>query len=94
MEPVSLAAPAGTSVVTNPRAGLVQVWSPYTRELAGLSIQAGESGAAALAGLLALDGHGKAHGRMLPSGAAVLVLCMEDPTDPAEWQRSLGVETV
>jgi diaminopropionate ammonia-lyase len=64
------------------------------RELAAIAIQAGESGAAAMAGLLALHAQGKAQGTMLPSAATVLVVCTEGPTDAAEWQRSLGVETL
>ena len=58
------------------------------RDLAAIAVQAGETGAAALAGVYAL----KADGKVLSPDDTVLVLCTEGPTDPAEWQRSLGVE--
>ena len=60
------------------------------RELAATGIEAGETGAASLAGLMALQAQGPA----IPRGSTVLVLCTEGPTDPVEWQRTLGVEPV
>ena len=60
------------------------------RDLAAIGIDAGETGAAALAGVTALQ----AHGPGIAPGATVLVLCTEGPTDPEEWRRTLGVELV
>lgn len=64
------------------------------RELAAIAVQAGETGAAAMAGLIALQAHGQEQGPVLAREASVLLVCTEGPTDPAEWQRSLGVENV
>ncbi len=60
------------------------------RDLAAIGVEAGETGAAALAGLSALQARGGA----VAADATVLVLCTEGPTDPAEWRRTLGVELV
>ncbi len=60
------------------------------RELAAIGVEAGETGAAALAGLTALQSQGAA----LPHDATVLVVCTEGPTDPVEWRRTLGIELV
>jgi len=60
------------------------------RDLAAIGVEAGETGAAALAGINALQ----AHGPGVAAGATVLALCTEGPTDPEEWRRTLGVELV
>lgn len=60
------------------------------RELAASGIEAGETGAAALAGLAALQ----AADRPLASDATVLVVCTEGATDPVARWRILGVEVV
>jgi len=72
------------------------------RDLAAIGVQAGETGAAALGGLIVLRS-----GTVLQSGtglqseaaqvhgdATVLVVCTEGVTDPVEWRRSLGVEAL
>lgn len=60
------------------------------RDFASIAIQAGETGAAAMAGLRALHGEGT----VLSSTTSALLICTEGPTDPVQWQRSLGVEVV
>lgn len=60
------------------------------RDLAAVGIEAGETGAAALAGLAALQ----ASEHRLPSDATVLVLCTEGATDRAAWRRILGAEEI
>ena len=64
------------------------------RELASAGIVAGETGAAALAGLDALTYYGKAHGidRELPLGpeATVLVMVTEGATDAAHYEEIVG----
>lgn len=65
------------------------------RDLAALGVHAGETGAAAMAGLSALQADAvEIGGGRLPPGVRVLVLCTEGPTDPAGWRRALGVELV
>jgi len=66
------------------------------RELAALGIEAGETGAAALAGLSAVHALGPPPGlgRPMGPGATVLVLCTEGATDPASYRRIVGVELV
>jgi diaminopropionate ammonia-lyase len=60
------------------------------RHLASMGVEAGETGAAALGGLIALQsGAGP-----VPGDATVLVICTEGVTDPTEWRRSLGVEVL
>jgi diaminopropionate ammonia-lyase len=64
------------------------------RSLAAAGIVAGETGAAALAGLLAIcaDPAGQPARAALRLGPAssVLVLCTEGATDPASWERIVG----
>ncbi len=60
------------------------------RELAASGIEAGQTGAAALAGLAALQ----AADRPIARDAKVLVVCTEGATDPVARWRILGVEVV
>jgi len=60
------------------------------RELAASGIEAGETGAAALAGLAALQ----ASDRPIGCDAKVLVVCTEGITDPVARWRILGVDVV
>jgi diaminopropionate ammonia-lyase len=64
------------------------------RTLAAEGIIAGETGAAALAGLEAICSHPAAAAARdvlrLGRGCRVLVLCTEGPTDPASWARITG----
>jgi diaminopropionate ammonia-lyase len=59
------------------------------RVLAGAGIVAGETGAAGLAGLLALTAAPSAH-RVPLAGRHVLVLCTEGATDPESYRRIVG----
>jgi len=66
-------------------------WAEHAvRELAASGIEAGETGAAALAGLAALQ----ASDRPIAHDAKVLVVCTEGITDPVARRRILGVEVV
>jgi diaminopropionate ammonia-lyase len=62
--------------------------------LAGTGIVAGETGAAALAGLQAVmtspAGEPVRIALRLGPASSVLVLCTEGATDPAAWQRIAG----
>jgi diaminopropionate ammonia-lyase len=58
------------------------------RDLAGIGVVAGETGAAALAGLRAVLGAGVA----AVQGRRVLVLCTEGATDPEAYRRIVGRE--
>lgn len=78
-------------------------WSrDAVRDLAALGVEAGETGAAALGGLAALRSPGAAGGpdplagpgSLVGPGTRVLLLCTEGASDPVEWRRILGVETV
>lgn len=60
------------------------------RDLAACGIEAGETGAAALAGLAALQ----AGDQPLASDATVLILCTEGATDPVARWGILGVEVL
>lgn len=64
------------------------------RDLAAAGITAGETGAAALAGLTALCGMSAgqdARSRLgLNAGSSVLVLATEGATDPESWERAVG----
>lgn len=60
------------------------------RDLAALGVEAGETGAAALAGLTVLQ----SHDQPLPATATVLLLCTEGATDREAWWRILGVDVV
>ncbi|HTT88343.1 MAG TPA: diaminopropionate ammonia-lyase [Acidimicrobiales bacterium] len=78
------------------------------RDLAAIGVAAGETGAAALAGLSALPAWPAKGNALAPEGtggrpltgatvlpaATVLVVCTEGPTDPAEWRRTLGIELI
>jgi diaminopropionate ammonia-lyase len=66
------------------------------RDLAAAGIEAGETGAAALAGLLALraDGRRPPVSDLVGPQSTVLVVCTEGASDPAQWRRTLGVELV
>ena len=58
------------------------------RDLAALGVVAGETGAAALAGLRALVARGASRGRRARPRA--LVLCTEGATDPVAYERIVG----
>ncbi|MHB8331418.1 MAG: diaminopropionate ammonia-lyase [Candidatus Dormibacteria bacterium] len=61
------------------------------RRLAGVGIEAGESGAAGLAGLLALNRHPQARQALgLHPQARVLILNTEGATDPAGYRAVVG----
>jgi diaminopropionate ammonia-lyase len=59
------------------------------RDLAALGIEAGETGAASLAGLRALVTQGRTAGIDV-SGRRALVLCTEGATDPVAYERIVG----
>jgi diaminopropionate ammonia-lyase len=59
------------------------------RDLAAIGVEAGETGAAALAGLRSLIAAADDMGSSL-SGLSALVLCTEGATDPAAYQRIVG----
>jgi diaminopropionate ammonia-lyase len=65
------------------------------RELAGVGLTAGETGAAALAGLLALvsgpDASSLRRACKLDSDTSVLLICTEGATDPAAYEQIVGV---
>jgi len=56
------------------------------RDLAGINVTAGETGAASLAGLRAVVETGAVE----PAGRRALVLCTEGATDPAAYERIVG----
>jgi len=60
------------------------------RLLAQCGIVAGESGAAGLAGLLAVSDHNQRRETGLTSGATVLVINTEGATDPVNYRRVTG----
>jgi diaminopropionate ammonia-lyase len=60
------------------------------RDLAAIGVNAGETGAAALAGLAALQ----AGGGGFDEQATILILCTEGPTDIEAWRGILGVEVI
>jgi diaminopropionate ammonia-lyase len=60
------------------------------RDFAAFGVEAGETGAAALAGLTLLQ----SHDQPLPATATVLLLCTEGATDREGWWRILGVDVV
>lgn len=64
------------------------------RELASCGVEAGETGAAALAGLHALREQGATSplAPLVGADASVLVLVTEGASDPAAWRAALGVE--
>ncbi|MGH9056948.1 MAG: pyridoxal-phosphate dependent enzyme, partial [Acidimicrobiales bacterium] len=79
------------------------------RDLAALGVEAGETGAAALAGLAAYqadgDGVARSDGPAGPSAsqgspprlgadASVLIVCTEGATDPGAWREILGVKEI
>jgi diaminopropionate ammonia-lyase len=66
------------------------------RALACAGIEAGETGAAALAGLTALQRSERdtGMGTAVPEGATVLVLVTEGATDRQRWRQTLGVDVV
>lgn len=64
------------------------------RGLAVAGVCAGETGAAALGGLMAIRSAGLCDGLFAPLGTKALVLVTESVTDPVEWRRTLGVEVV
>jgi len=59
------------------------------RDLAGLGVVAGETGAASLAGLRALVAHADEAGIEV-RGRRALVLCTEGATDPVAYERIVG----
>jgi diaminopropionate ammonia-lyase len=60
------------------------------RDLAAIGVEAGETGAASLGALIALQ----SDAARAQEEATVLVVCTEGVTDPVEWRRSLGVEAL
>jgi diaminopropionate ammonia-lyase len=64
------------------------------RSLAGAGVIAGETGAAALAGLQAIcagqDGEAAREALRIGRDSRVLLLCTEGATDPAAWARIVG----
>jgi diaminopropionate ammonia-lyase len=61
------------------------------RALASVGVVAGETGAAALAGLRTLVADGPAFGAVPDlAGRHALVLCTEGATDPANYERIVG----
>ena len=60
------------------------------RDLAAAGVEAGESGAAGLAGLSAAVTAGVGHDVGLSDGDTVLVLCTEGATDPEEYRSVLA----
>jgi diaminopropionate ammonia-lyase len=63
--------------------------APAMRDLAGIGVEAGETGAAGLAGLRALVDAGPDSGVDL-RGRSVLLLCTEGATDPVAYERIVG----
>jgi diaminopropionate ammonia-lyase len=63
--------------------------APAMRDLAAIGVEAGETGAAGLAGLRALVDAGVDSGLDL-TGRSVLVLCTEGATDPVAYERIVG----
>jgi diaminopropionate ammonia-lyase len=59
------------------------------RDLDSIAIQAGETGAAGLAGLRALVGAARDDASLFP-GRSALVICTEGPTDPVAYERIVG----
>ncbi|MGH9056693.1 MAG: diaminopropionate ammonia-lyase [Acidimicrobiales bacterium] len=74
------------------------------RDLAALGVEAGETGAAALAGLAAYQADGGVVERsggaagsapqVLAPDASVLIVCTEGATDPGAWREILGVKEI
>jgi diaminopropionate ammonia-lyase len=64
------------------------------RTLAGIGVEAGGTGAAALAGLTALVGAGPGSplAGVVGAESSVLLVCTEGASDKDEWRRILGVE--
>lgn len=81
-------------------AGFVTIDDDWAREavrlLAASGIEAGETGAAAVGGLLALRRQGRASplGPLVGTGTRVLVLVTEGASDPPAWRAILGTELV
>jgi diaminopropionate ammonia-lyase len=63
------------------------------RELATAGIEAGESGAAGLAGLLAAHERGLGAGLGLTPDATVMLICTEGATDPDAYREVVGAAT-
>lgn len=64
------------------------------RLLAAVGVQAGETGAAALAGLARLQQPDVPEQARAQAGSTVLLLCTEGATDPAQWWEVLGTEVL
>ncbi|MGH8989037.1 MAG: diaminopropionate ammonia-lyase [Acidimicrobiales bacterium] len=66
------------------------------RALAACGVQAGETGGAALGGLMALQREGRETpvAGLVGEGTSVLVLVTEGPTDLVAWRQILGAELV
>ena len=62
------------------------------RDLAAIGVVAGETGAAALAGLRAVVAGADAGGTPSVRGRRILVLCTEGATDPLAYRRIVGHE--
>ena len=80
--------------------GFVTIDDDWAREavrvLATFGIEAGETGAAALGGLLALQRQGRASplATLIDEGSSVLVLVTEGASDPPAWREILGTELI
>ena len=92
--------PVAWPLVSRGVAGFVTIGDEWARravrELAAAGIEAGETGAAALAGVDALhdEGYGGPLRSLLAPDVSVLVLVTEGASDLAAWRRILGVEAV
>ena len=92
--------PVAWPIVSRGVAGFVTIGDEWARravrELAAAGIEAGETGAAALAGVDALhdEGDGGPLRSLLAPDVSVLVLVTEGASDLAAWRRILGVEAV
>lgn len=90
--------PVAWPVVSKGVAGFVTIGDEWARQavrdLAAAGIEAGETGAAALAGLSALRCHPAGLASLVGPATSVLVLVTEGASDPVAWRQILGVERV
>ncbi len=87
-------------VVSRGVSGFVTIDDDWAREAvrayAGCGVEAGETGAAALGGLMALQREGRATplGPLVDEATSVLVLATEGASDLAAWRAIVGAEVV
>jgi diaminopropionate ammonia-lyase len=92
--------PVAWPLVAEGAAGFVTIDDDWVREavraFAACGVEAGETGAAALGGLMALQRQGRATplARLLGEGASVLVLATEGASDVVAWRAIVGAELV